>query len=173
VGAVSETRERIADHVQRSPGVHFRGLVRALDLAPGQVQYHLRRLRRDDRVVREEVGGRTHFFDPGVDPAERRQIALLRRETARDVVALLADRGPQSPARLADQLGIARSTLEFHVERLIDAGLVGKSYDARGRVTLSLADPAAVGHLLDALQPSLPERLTDRFTRLVDSLLAE
>ena len=170
---MSETRERIADHVRESPGVHFRGLVRALDLAPGQVQYHLRRLREADRVVREEVAGRTHFFDPGYESRERRQIAVLRRETARDVVALLAAREPLAPATVADRLDIARSTLEFHLDRLTAVDLVTKSYDAEGRVTLALADHETVAHLLDALQPSLPERLTDRFTRLVDGLLAD
>ena len=40
----TDTRERIAAHVEHNPGVHFSELVRDLDLAPGQVQYHLRRL---------------------------------------------------------------------------------------------------------------------------------
>lgn len=170
---MSETRERIAREIRRSPGIHFRGLVRGLDLAPGQVQYHLRRLRATDRVVGEEVGGRTHFFEPDVDPRERRQLATLRRETARDVVAHLAEAGPSSPGTVAGALDIARSTLEFHLDRLVAADLVEKTYDARGHVTLGLRDEERVARCLAAIQPSLPERLTDRFARLVDRLLAE
>ena len=170
---MSDTRKRIAAHVSESPGVHFRGLVRALDLAPGQVQYHLRRLERSDRVAATAVRGRTHYFPPEVDPAERTAIALCRRETARDVVALLAARGPTAPATVADDLDVARSTLEHHLDGLVGADLVRKDYDSQGRVTLSIDDEARAAAALDAVRPTLPERLVDRFTRLVDRLLEE
>ena len=170
---MSDTRERIAAHVREAPGVHFRGVVRALDLAPGQVQYHLRRLERADRVVETAVRGRTHYFPPEVDPTDRRAIALLRRETARDVVTHLATAGPSSPDEVATALDIARSTLEHHLEGLVAEDLVRKEYDSRGRVTLTVGDEARVARGLSSVRPTLPERLVDRFTRLVDDLLEE
>jgi len=164
------TRDRLAEHVRAHPGLHFNELVRRLDLAPGQAQYHLRRLARADRVVREEVSGRTHYFDPSLDPAERRRVALFRRETARDAVVELLD-GPARPAAVADALGVARSTLEWHLDGLVDAGVVEKRRDERDRVTLALADPEATARSLRRIEPSVPDRLVDRFTRLVDSIL--
>ena len=168
---MSDVRTRIRRHVEREPGVHFRAVVRDLDLAPGQVQYHLRRLRRTGELVREEYAGRTHFFSPEHGERTRRQLAVLRRETARDVVLALADDGPASPADVATVVGIARSTLSWHVDRLVAEGLVEKRTDERGRVTLALADPELVGARLAAVEPAGPERLVDRFTRLVDGLV--
>lgn len=164
------TRERVADYVVANPGLHFNELVRRLDLAPGQAQYHLRRLARADRVVGEEVSGRTHYFDPALDPPERRRIALFRRETARDAVVELLDR-PAPPDAVADAVGVARSTLEHHLDGLVAAGVVEKRRDSRGRVTLALTDPEAAARSLRRIEPSLPDRLLDRFTRLVDALL--
>ncbi|MFC7068278.1 winged helix-turn-helix transcriptional regulator [Halobaculum lipolyticum] len=168
--AEGSTRERVADYVVAHPGIHFNELVRRLDLAPGQAQYHLRRLVRADRVVDEEVSGRTHYFAPDVDPLERRRIALFRRETARDTVVELLD-GPARPAAVADAVGVARSTLEHHLDGLVAAGVVEKRRDARGRVTLALVDPEATARSLSRIEPSVPDRLLDRFTRLVDALL--
>ena len=164
------TRERIAGYVVTNPGLHFNELVRRLDLAPGQAQYHLRRLARADRVVGEEVSGRTHYFDPAVDPAERRRLALFRRETARDAVLELLD-GAAAPDAVATRIGVARSTLEWHLDNLVAAGVVEKRRDQRGRVTLALTDPEATARSLRRIEPSLPDRLLDRFTRLVDALL--
>ncbi|QZP37813.1 winged helix-turn-helix transcriptional regulator [Halobaculum magnesiiphilum] len=164
------TRERVADYVVANPGLHFNELVRRLDLAPGQAQYHLRRLARADRVVGEQVSGRTHYFDPALDPLERRRIALFRRETARDAVVELLD-APASPDAVAEAVGVARSTLEHHLDGLVDAGVVEKRRDSRGRVTLALTDPEATARSLRRIEPSLPDRLLDRFTRLVDALL--
>jgi predicted transcriptional regulator len=61
---MSETRKRIARHIQTTPGVHFNKLVRELDLAPGQVQYHLKRLLSTESVVEERLYGQTHYYPP-------------------------------------------------------------------------------------------------------------
>lgn len=168
---MTATRERVFEHVAANPGVHFNELVRRLDLAPGQVQYHLRRLESRESVVEESLYGRTHYYTPKFDAWERDALAVLRRETARDaLVALLSD-GPQSPNAVADRLGIARSTLEWHLDHLVECDLVDKERDERNRVTLVVAQPEATTALLRLVDPSVADRLVDRFTRLVDDLL--
>lgn len=170
---MSATRERIANHVRAHPGVHFNGIVRALDLAPGQVQYHVRRLVGEGRIDAEEWYGRTTYYPPEINPWDRRALALLRRETARDVVAVLLAGEHSRPDEVAAELDIARSTLEWNVERLIDGDLVEKRRDADDRVTLALVHRNDVVRLLRETDPTLLARLVDRFTRLVDRLLAE
>lgn len=163
------TREHIANRVTADPGIHFSALVRELDLAPGQVQHHVHRLLRGNDLVQESLYGRTHYYPPGYDAFERRALALARRETARDVLVALLD-GDRRASRLADDLDLARSTLSYHVTRLVDVGLVEKHTDARQRVVLALADPERTAALLADIEPSLPNRLVDRLERLLDSV---
>jgi len=170
---VSDQRDRIYRHVDAHPGIHFNELGRELDLATGQLQYHLGKLRRDDRVVAESLYGRTHYYTPEYDDWERSAVAVLRRETARDVLLELIESGPSAPATVADELDIARSTLEWHLDHLTEQGLVEKRRDDRGRVTLALATPEETAALLRRVEPSIPDRLVDRFTRLVDNLVGE
>ena len=170
---MSDTRRRVADEVRERPGIHFNELVRALDLAPGQVQYHLGRLRSADAVAEQRLYGRTHYYPPSYDEWERRALALLARETSADVVAVLLDEGPARPSAVAERVGIARSTLEWHLDRLVEQDLVRKERGERNRVTLELARTEETARLLRRATPSLPGRLVDRFTRLVDRLLEE
>lgn len=170
---MSETRSHIATHVRAHPGVHFSRLVRALDLAPGQVQYHLRQLAAGDVVVAEAMYGRTHYYPPGYDSWERGALALLRRETARDVVAVLLADGPSRPAAVADRADVARSTLEWHLARLVECDLVEKRRVDGGAVVLEPARPDDTVRLLRDVDPTLLARLVDRYARLVDRLLAE
>lgn len=170
--AENATRRAIHDHIRDRPGVHFNELVRALDLAPGQVQYHLKRLTRTDRLVADELFGQTHYYPPEFDDWERAALALLHRETSADIVAELLAAGPLGAGETADRVGIARSTCSWHVDRLVEADVVRKERDGN-RVVLALAEPERTARLLQRAEPSLPERLVDRFTRLVDSLLAE
>jgi predicted transcriptional regulator len=170
---MTETRTRIAEQVESRPGVHFNDLVRRSELAPGQVQYHLRDLLSENRLASEHLYGKTHYYPPEYDDWERSALALFRRETARNVLVSLLERETARPATLADDIGIARSTLEWHVGHLVEQDLVEKRRDARNRVTLAPTRPEATARLLAAITPSFPERMVDRFTRLVDDLLSE
>lgn len=170
---MSDQRERISEHVTTHPGVHFNELTRELGLAPGQAQYHLKRLQRAEAVDAERLYGRTHYYTPEYGEWERGALAVLRRETARDVLVRLIADGPSSPGTVADEVGIARSTLEWHLDHLVEQDLVVKERDARNHVTLRIARPDETVEMLRAIKPSLPERLVDRFTRLVDSLVAD
>ena len=166
---MSTTRERIRDRIHDVPGVHQSRLGRDLDLAAGQLQYHLRQLTTDGDVVAEHLCGKTHYYPAGFDPWERRATAFLRRETPREIIVRLHADGPTRPDRLARELDLARSTIAWHVSNLVDHGVVEKSDD--DPMTLSLREPERTAELLDEVSPSLPDRLVDRFVRTVDHLL--
>lgn len=170
---MSETRARIANHIRAHPGIHFNGLVRGLELAPGQIQYHLRVLLSTDDFVKEPVYGRTHYFATNYEPWERQALALIRRETARDIIAVLLDDGPVSPSHVTDRLDIARSTLEWHLDRLQTQGIVTKKRNHSHQITLTLDRPDELSALLRNADPTLLARMIDRYTRLVDRLLTE
>lgn len=169
--SMSQTRRQISRHVHANAGIHFNELVRVSALAPGQVQYHIRQLLDQDELVRNEFYGRTHYYPPTYGEWERAALALLRRETTREIVVYLIEGEPASPAEIAAELEIVRSTLEYHLDRLVERELVEKYYDERNHVTLELANAERIGRLLSEVEPTVPDRLLDRFTRLVDELL--
>lgn len=171
---MSETRARIQQCVHREPGIHFNEISRRLEIATGQTQYHLRRLQRDDRVTREEVCGRTHFYPPTYSSWERETIALLRRETTREIIASLLRNDPVYPAVLAEQLDIARSTVEWHLSNLVTHNIAEKrtvTDSGTDRTVVTLTEPDAVYRLLREVEPGFTDKLVDRFTRLADELL--
>jgi predicted transcriptional regulator len=168
---MTETRTQIAEHIGSHPGIHFNELVRSLDLAPGQAQHHVRRLVGDGTVRRSEFYGRTHYYPPEFDGWERATLALFRRETAREVLGYLLEHGEARPDDVATALDIARSTLEWHLDHLVEQDIVRKERDIRNRVTLVLEHPEQTRDLLVRVSPSMPERFVDRFTRLVDSMV--
>jgi predicted transcriptional regulator len=170
---MSKTRKRVARRIHTAPGIHFNELVRVLDLAPGQVQYHLKQLCSSGAVTDEQRYGRTHYYPPECNEWRRGALSLLRRETAGDIVALLCDRGPTRPQTIADDLDIARSTLEWHADHLTEQDVIVKERDERNHVTFALARPAETTRLLREVTPSSPALMVDRFMRLTDRLLAD
>lgn len=170
---MGDTRSRIAETVRSTPGIHFNGIVRTCDLATGQVQYHLERLRTDDVLVKADLYGRSHYFPPEYDEWERNTLSLLRRETTLDVASVVLETGPVRPNELAERLDLARSTLEWHVDHLVEQDVVEKRYTTADPVVLEVTRPEDLIVLVSEADPTLLGQLVGRFTRLVDTLLAE
>lgn len=171
---MTQTRSQIRDCVYRNPGIHFSAVQRQLDIATGQAQYHLRKLCRNDELTKEGVCGRTHYYPPTFSQWEREAVALLRRETTRELVLFLLDRDPVSPATIADRLDLARSTVEWHLARLVEHEMARKQTPAEGQtVTVTLTDDEDLYRLLREIEPHILDRVVDRFSRLTDSLLDE
>lgn len=170
---MSETRSRIRDCISREPGIHFSDINRELDIATGQTQYHVRKLLRADKVEKESIAGRTHYYPPTYTAWERRAIALLRRETTREIVLFLLRNGAVPPSDIANRLDLARSTVEWHLGRLIEQDIARKAEmdDDSSRVVVSLVDESGVYRLLREIEPHLLDRVVDRFSRLTDELL--
>lgn len=170
---MSDVRRTVHRHIESHPGVHFNELARDLDIATGQAQYHLRRLCEAGSLDTEELRGRTHYFPTGYESWEQRTIALLRRETVRGIIVAALEEPEPSAADLAEELGVVRSTISWHVSTLVDADVAEKCFDRHGRSHIRLTRPDETRRLLDEVTPSLPDRLVDRFTRLVDDGLAD
>lgn len=167
------TRTRIAETVEAKPGIHFNALVRTCDLATGQVQYHLDRLLSEDAVVKADLYGRSHFFRPEYDEWERSALSLMRRETTRDVAAVILEVGPVRPNELVDELDLARSTLEWHVDHLVEQDIVEKRYTTSEPVVLVVSRPEDLIELVRNADPTILGKMVGRFTGLVDRMLAE
>lgn len=166
---MSNVRREVHRHVESHPGVHFNELARNLDIATGQAQYHIDRLLDSGELDAERLRGRTHYFPDGYDPVERRTLALLRRETVREIIVYALEHDDPAAGELAEELDVARSTISWHVSTLVDAGVAEKCYDSQGRTHVRLTQPEETRELLGEVRPSLPDRLVDRFTRLVDA----
>ena len=168
---MADVRDAIQQEIRTTPGIHFNALVRKLDLAPGQVQHHIKRLTSMDAVVAEPCWGRTHYYPSGIEKTDRRALAVLHRETSKAILKTILTNGPCTPERLATELDIARSTLEYHLERMIEVELVEKKRGIDGNVTLSVVDGERAEFLIAVVDPVVFDRLSDRFERLLDQLL--
>ncbi|MFB6079572.1 MAG: winged helix-turn-helix transcriptional regulator [Haloferacaceae archaeon] len=164
-----DSRRAIYRYVAANPGVHFRGLLDALDYAQGTVQYHLGWLEDEGLVETSADGNYTRYYPAdSFDEADRAVMNALRREYARRIVAHLAADGPLSTAELSDRLDRSPSTVSWHLSKLDDAGLV--EGERRGRsVVYELTDPDRVKRLYTVHRRTFTDRVVDRLFDLWDS----
>lgn len=169
-----DNRKRVYDAIRRYPGIHIRGLERALGLSSPLVQYHLKRLVEEGFVEAHDQGGYSRYYPTSKGKAARVTakdvplVGLLREEVPLHVVLLILDRGPLTHAELVEELGVAKSTASYHLAKLAEAGVIVRD---SGSHRLRLAERDRVYRLLLAYQPT-PD-LLDSFSDLWGGLYGE
>lgn len=164
-----ESRRAIYQHVAANPGVHFRGLLDALDYAQGTVQYHLKWLEKQGLIEESDDGKFTRYYAAdSFDELDQAVMNALRREYARRIIAHLLTEGALTTAELSDRLEKSPSTVSWHLSKLVEAGLVDKERQGR-RVEYELTDPDRITHLYTVYRKSFTDRVVDRLLDLWDS----
>jgi DNA-binding transcriptional ArsR family regulator len=126
------TRARLMELIQAEPGVHFQDLARKAGLANGTAVHHLRKLDAAGLVAARPLGRYTCYF-PGASPTATalEQAPVLRSPGARLVFGTIQDRPGLSGLEIASRVGLGASTVNYHVQRLVEVGLVSSVREGR------------------------------------------
>ncbi len=118
-------RRAIADAIDGEPGIHFLALSRKVGAGRGALEHHLRKMTAAGLVTRQQAAGYTCYFPKGkVDRHLMAAAASLRSDGSRAILQAVAATPGASSRDLAARLGLAPSTISYHLKRLEQAGLV-------------------------------------------------
>lgn len=162
-------RAAILRCVAETPGIHLRQIERETGLALGQVLYHLDRLEKMGVMVSaRDAGFRRFFVSRDVARADKPFVAALRQDLARRAqLALLRD-GPLAHKDLQARMGVAASTLSFHLQRLLAAGILMREPGEAGKGNVyALVDAEATRRALVFYRESYRDPEVDRYVRSV------
>jgi len=163
VAPEQETRERISEYIRTNPGLHLRGIVRRMSLSVGVVEYHVHRLLRAGRIAFVSFGSKKMYYSPGrLNERDINLIVTLRDRVTRSIVLQLISRpGLRFTDMLAD-LGTSKSTLSFHLNRLVRAEILDQDVVGREKF-FWVADPEYVTRTLVSFHETFVDDAVDRF----------
>jgi DNA-binding transcriptional ArsR family regulator len=122
----SEARQQVLEVVARSPGASIHEVAQAVGLSHPTARYHLDLLQRNGLILCLDRGNKMLYFCNRGDftPQERELVALLRSPEAWRVYDTIASRPWIVRRELSDLLGISRTSVNWHLRGLMEAGLV-------------------------------------------------
>ncbi len=131
------SRARVLEAIRASPGATATDLERATTLHRTTAAYHARRLQQAGYVAVVREGGVNRYFSTTTpaDSGLRFAVCLTRYAPLRRILEWLAQRPDATPRELAVALGVSRRAVAYHLQRLLDAGLVTRA-DAPGGTSL-------------------------------------
>ncbi len=125
-------RAKLVQIVEAQPGIHFHDLALKAELANGTAVHHLRKLSDSGHVSVRRSGRYTCYFPGGrVDPHVAAAAPLLKSDGAKQVLEAVRGKPGMSNLEVAQATGLQPSTVNYHVQRLSQAGLVAALRDGR------------------------------------------
>lgn len=159
-----ETRRRIYEQINKSPGVHFRELERRLKLVVGSLQYHLHYLEKKKLIVASNDDDYLRYFviDKNLNEKEIKILSLLRRSSCRHILIQLLNNPDLNNKDLSLAVGLSPSTISWNLNKLVEAGVIERK--KTGRISnFTIIDPTAVVELLICYKESFLDTLVDSF----------
>jgi len=140
-----DTRSHIYEMIRQNPGIRKVDVAKRLDLPWGTCVHHLRKLLADRLIAERHIGRHVSFFinGSGLSQDQMRAAAVVQGGTVQ-AVATFIEQNPQANLKqVAEGVGISAPLANFHVEKLVTAGLVHKVRDGRHIRLVSAAMPTA------------------------------
>ena len=157
-------RREILALVERYPGLHVRELARQADASEALTLYHLEHLLAAELVAAVDDGNYRRFYPAkGGAPsdADRTVMATLRRRVPLQIAVFLLEKTSASHQDLTNQLGLAKSTVSYHLSALEREGFLRRDVKTDA---FHLEDPRTVARLLTRWEP--PRDAVSRFSEL-------
>lgn len=158
-----ETRRRIFELISEFPGLHFREILRRLDISSGNLNYQLYHMMKHEMLVVIQDGNLKRYYVAGkIKGKEKRVLACLRNETARGLVLFLLLNPNSQFNEIGKNFDLSPSKLAYHLGKLVEKKIIQK--ERKGRATIyKVIDEEAIANVLITYRPSFLDDIVDRF----------
>ncbi len=158
-----ESRRDIFEHISKYPGSYMREMQEKLDMATGQLEYHLKYLE-DHKLISSQMSGnkKRYFVEKEVNYPDRKLISILRQKTLRKILIMLIERGKMNFSQIDEEVDLSKSTVSFHLKKLENKGLIETRRIGRKKV-YSCKNDKEIAQVLITYKSSFLDKAVDRF----------
>jgi predicted transcriptional regulator len=160
-------KDRIYQYIANNPGSHLRKISKDLDLAMGDTQHHLKTLEKTDLIKSRRIGVFRRYYTVSIY-GERLEslLAILRQEVPRDIIVFLIENPGASQAVIARHKGFSAPTINWHMSRLIEIGLISSHKEGKFLSYRIEGDIKDITSILRMYYPSIWTKLSNRLADL-------
>lgn len=115
----------ILEYLQKHPGTQQSEIIKATGFSRGSVSYNLKRLSQEMKIYKTKDGiTRYYTHDTYHTEKDRKAWKLLENESRMNIFQIIHHNPSISQRQLSKESGIPMTTLRWHLDKLIDVGLI-------------------------------------------------
>ena len=164
---IKGNRDIIYHYIRLHPGTHLRKISKDLALGMGDVQHHLTTLEKTGFVKARRISVYKVYYPVSILKERHESIlAVLQQETPRTLLLYLIENPGASQGELATLLECSAPTVNWHMSKLRQFGLVNYYKDGKFVKYIIEGDPKDITNLLKSYYPTVWNRLSSRLADL-------
>ena len=124
--------DRVLEFIQNNPGSHFRKIKKELGLSVGTIQYQLKKLEDNGKIISLENYFYKFYFPIGVFQERQKELLqVLNHESLRTILFYIIEKQNPSKNEIANYLNVSYSSVNWHLERLISYNMIIEKKDGK------------------------------------------
>ena len=165
----ADTRVLLMKHIQETPGIRYRELLRLTGLVNGVLSYHLSALEKANVIKVNRESRMTRYYPVNVSDKESSILKFVRHEPIRQILLFILEHDMCTFNEIVDHTGKAPSTVSSHLKRLTGAGIVLVRHGEYHQL-YHVAEGDLIVEVLSKYTASFTDKVVDNYTEMLEEL---
>jgi DNA-binding MarR family transcriptional regulator len=136
-----EVKRRIYNYILKHPGIHLRQISKELDMPLSTLKYHLNGLIKHELIaIQSESKYYRYYIKDKVGNNNKKIMPYLRQKVPLNIILYLLLWVGASQIELSRSIKKHPTTVEFHLKKLVDAGIIERLPVKDGIITIPRSD---------------------------------
>jgi DNA-binding transcriptional ArsR family regulator len=169
VTELASTQILLLKHIEQTPGIRYRELLRLTGLVNGVLTYHLAALERANVIKVNRESRMTRYFPVSVSDQESAILKFIRHEPIRQILLFILEHDMCTFNEIVDHTRKAPSTVSSHLKRLREAGVVLIRHGEYHQL-YRVAERDLVAEMLSKYTTSFVDKVVDNYSEMLEEL---
>ena len=167
----TDAKVLLLNHIEQTPGIRYRELLRLTGFINGVLTYHLAALEKANMIKVYRQSRVTRYYPVNISDSESSILKFIRREPIREILIFILENEMCTFQEIVEHTGKAPSTVSTHLKRLRDAGIISVKYGEHYYYQLyRIVKAELVAEVLSKHIPSFVDKVIDNYTEMLEEL---
>ena len=167
--AATDTRTLLLKHIEQTPGIRYRELLRLTGFINGVLSYHLLALERANVIKVDRESRMTRYYPLSVSDKESAILKFVRHEPVREILLFILEHDMCTFSEIVDHTGKASSTVSLQLKRLREAGIILIRHGEHHQL-YRVVEKDLVAEMFSKYVPSFVDKVIDNYNEMLEEL---
>lgn len=165
----TDTKVLILKHIEQTPGIRYRELLRLTGFVNGVLTYHLAALEKANLIKVDRQSRVTRYYPANISDNHSSILKFIRHEPIREILIFILEHDMCTFQEIVEHTGKAPSTISTHLKRLKEARIISVR---RGECLqlYQVVRGELVAEVLSKYMPSFVDKVVDNYAELLEEL---
>jgi predicted transcriptional regulator len=165
----TDTKVLLLNHIEQTPGIRYRELLRLTGFVNGVLTYHLAALEKAKTIKVDRQSKMTRYYPVSISDSEFSILKFIRREPIREILIFILEHDMCTFQEILEDSGKAPSTVSTHLKRLKESRIISVRYGEHHQL-YQVIKGDLVAEVLSKYMPSFVDKVVDNYTEMLDGL---